>query len=212
MEKLVVFDVDGVLIDTKIGSFKEIGILLGKEKEIKEHAEEYERRKHLGPWGLDELAMIFKGIEEEKAEKAAKEIIERQLMNGTEETLKELKKRGYQLISYSSSPSWIMNLLREKLSFSEVCGNTLETKNKIITGKLLEKVDRYTKAEKLKKFIIKNKIDKKNIFVVGDSVTDLPIAELGRFIAFNSDNQKVKEKAEFILDKKDLREVLNIIN
>lgn len=212
MEKLVVFDVDGVLIDTKIGSFKEMGILIGKEKEIKEHAEEYERRKHLGPWGLDELAMIFKGIEEKKAKKAAKEILDKQLMLGTEETINELLKRRYKIVSYSSSPIYIMQALREKFSFVDICGNTLEVKNGIITGKLLEKVDRYAKAERLEKFIAENKISKENLFIIGDSITDLPLSELGRFIAFNSDNQEVREKAEFVVDKKDLREVLRLID
>lgn len=212
MEKLVVFDVDGVLIDTKIGSFKEIGILLGKKKAVREHAEEYERRKQLGPWGLEELAMIFKGIEEKKAKKAAKEIIDKQLMPGTEETMHELMEKRYKIVSYSSSPIWIMHVLREKFNFMDICGNTLEVKNGIITGKLLEKVDRYVKAEQLKRFIAENKISKENIFIVGDSVSDLPMAELGRFIAFNSDNQTVKEKAEFVVDKKDLREVLGLID
>ena len=156
--------------------------------------------------------MLFKGVEEKKAEKAAKQVIDKQLMSGTEEILKELKNRGYKTVSYSSSPVWIMSLLKEKFGFIDTCGNALEVKNRRITGNFLEKVDRYVKAEKLKRFITENKISKENTFIVGDSITDLPMAELGRFIAFNSDKQEVREKAEFVVDKKDLREVLKIIN
>jgi len=109
MEKLVVFDVDGVLIDTELGSFKDLGVMLGKEKEIKKHHEEYERRKYLGPWGLEELATIFTGIKESEIKKAVKNLLKRKLMPGIRETIDELKRRGYLVVSYSSSPIWIMS-------------------------------------------------------------------------------------------------------
>jgi len=38
------------------------------------------------------------------------------------------------------------------------------------------------------------------------------MAEYGRFIAFNADKQEVKDKAEFVINKKDLREILRYIN
>jgi len=210
--KLIVFDVDGTLLDTQIGSFKEIGILVGKEKEVKAHDEEYQKRKHLGPWGLEQLAEIFKGLNESKIKEAAEKIVDSMIMNGAQETIVELKKRGYLIVSYSSSPIWIMEILKRKFGFSDVCGNIIEVINGKITGRLIEKVDRYSKTERLRNFQEKNSIKKENTFVVGDSVTDLPMAELGTFIAFNADKQEVREKAEHIIDKKDLREILKFIN
>ena len=62
-KRLFVFDVDQTLIETEVGSFKDLGLMLGKEEEIKKHHEEYERKKHKGPWGLKELAEIFKEVE-----------------------------------------------------------------------------------------------------------------------------------------------------
>jgi phosphoserine phosphatase len=210
--KLIVFDVDGTLIDTGIGSFKDIGMMLGKDKEIKEHAAEYEKRKHLGPWGLEELAMIFKGIDEKEIKRLAEKIVKEKLMSGAKETILKLKEKGYLLVSYSSSPIWIMKVLKQEFGFQDVCGNVLEVKDGKITGRLLGKVDRYVKAERLKKFMKENKISKENTFIVGDSVTDLPMAEHGHFIAFNCKKQEVRKKAEYIIDKKDLREILKYIN
>jgi len=212
MRKLVVFDVDGTLIDTLIGSFKEIGVLLGKEKEVREHDEEYQRRKHLGPWGLEELALIFKGIPEEEIKKAAREVIRERLMPGTRETINQLKQKGYVLASYSSSPAWIVEELKDVFGFDDILGNVFEIKEGKITGKLLEKVDRYAKAERLKNFQAREGITRENTYIVGDSVTDLPMAEYGRFVAFNADKQEVKDKAEFVINKKDLREILSFIN
>jgi len=212
MKKLIVFDVDGTLIDTKIGSFKDIGVILGKEAEIKAHTKEYEKRKHLGPWGLEELAAIFSDVKEEEMKKSAEKIVKEKLITGVKETILKLKEKGYVIVSYSSSPIWIMDALKQEFGFEEVCGNVLEVKDRKITGKLLEKVDRYVKAERLKKFMDANSIAKENTFVVGDSVTDLPMAEHGHFIAFNCKKQAVREKAEHIVDKKDLREILKFID
>jgi len=212
MKKLVVFDVDGTLIDTSIGSFKEIGVIVGKEKEVREHDEEYQKRIHLGPWGLEELALIFKEIPEKEVKNAAREVIRERLIPGAKETISQLKQKGYVLASYSSSPTWIMEELKDMFGFDDVLGNAIEVKDGKITGKLLEKVDRYAKAARLKKFQERKGISKENTYVIGDSVTDLPMAEYGKFVAFNADKQEVKNKAEFVVDKKDLREILKFIN
>ena len=211
MVKLIVFDVDGTLIDTKIGSFKELGIYLGKEKEIREHDEEYQRRKHLGPWGLEELAEIFKNVKEDKIKQISEEIVSRQLMQGAEKLINELKKRGYLLVSYSSSPMWIMNVLKKKFNFDDICGNKVEVKDGRITGKLLEKIDRYGKASRLKNFMYNNGVKKEDTYIIGDSVTDLPMAQYGHFIAFNSNKQEVKDEAEHIVDEKNLIKLLKFI-
>ena len=211
MKKLIVFDVDGVLIDTDKGSFKELGIMFGKEREIQEHHEEYEKRKHLGPWGLEELAMIFKNLKESSLIKASKEILDKKLMKGAKETIEELKRKDYVIVSYSSSPYWIMKVLKEKFRFADICGNVIEVKDGRITGRLLEKVDRYSKAERLKEFIEKHEFIKENIYIIGDSVTDLPMAKYGHFIAFNSKKESVKEKAERVINTKDLRKILKHI-
>lgn len=45
MKKLIVFDVDGVILDNKIGAFKEILVFLGKEKQARRIDEEYQKKE-----------------------------------------------------------------------------------------------------------------------------------------------------------------------
>ena len=102
--------------------------------------------------------------------------------------------------------------MQEEYGLDDVLGNIVEVRDGKVTGKLLKKVDRYAKAERLRRFMEERGIAKEDTYVIGDSLTDLPMAEYGRFIAFNADKQEVKDKAEFVINKKDLREILRYIN
>lgn len=58
-QNIIVFDVDGVLLNNKSGGFKEIlSEYFNKQKEVNDINEEYQRRKHLGPWGLEQLTEL----------------------------------------------------------------------------------------------------------------------------------------------------------
>ncbi len=84
------------------------------------------------------------------------------------------------------------------MDFAE--GNRLEFRSEKSTGKIKRKVDRNVKAEILKRKMEECAIKRKDLFVVGDSITDLQMAELaGTFIAFQPREGAVKEKADSII-------------
>jgi len=211
-KKLIVFDVDGVLLDNKLGGFKDILVLLGKRKEVKEIEKEWQKRKLSGPWGLERLAKLYQGTSEKKLQKISIEYCRKHLMNGVKECLAKLKTRNYILGALSSNPQFIMDALIKilPLNFSE--GTELEFKEGVDTGKIQKKVDRYVKAKILKEKIKKYKLRKENIIVVGDSITDLFMAkEAGTFIAFLPKEKEVEKIANSVVKKKDLREILKYI-
>lgn len=209
--KLIVFDVDGVLLDNKMGGFKDILVLLGKEKEVQRIDEEYQRKKFTGPWGLKELADLYQGFSKDKLKKVAFNYCKQNLMKGARKTLEELKKKSYLVGALSSNPQFVMDVLSEILPLDFCEGTRLEFEGGIAIGRILKKVDRYRKAEILKEKIKQFGIKKKNVTMVGDSLTDLPmIEEAGLFIAFNA-KEEVKEKADIIVDRKDLKEILKLI-
>lgn len=204
----VVFDADGVLIDNHIGGFKDILVLFGKEKEVQRIDAEYQKRKHLGPWGLEELASLYKDFSRDILLRTASRYCLAHLMVGAKETVGALKEKKIKVGVISSNPRFLMEILADILFLDFFDGNELEFQNNIATGKIIKKVDRNTKAEILKIRMKKYHITQKHVAVVGDSITDLPMAECAElFIAFNA-KPEVKERADVIIKKKDLREIL----
>lgn len=212
MKKLIVFDVDGVLLDNKIGAFKEILIILDKERDVRRIDEEYQRRKHLGPWGLEELAKLYEGFSKDKLKGLALRYCLKNLMKGAEETIAELKEQSYLVGAISSNPQFILETLSEILTLDLFRGTELEFKGNIATGRIVKKVDRYVKAQILKEKMAEFNLSKERVIVVGDSLTDLPIAELSSFfIAFNA-KKEVLEKADAVVSEKDLRLILKYLS
>ena len=206
--KLIVFDVDGVLLDNKLGGLKDVLVILGKEKEVREIDEEYQRRKFSGPWGLAELADLYKDFSEEKLKEIATKYCQANLMNGAKEVVEEIRNKGCLVGALSSNPQFIMEALKKILSLNFSQGTELEFKNGIATGRISKKVDRYGKAEILKEKIEELNLGKEEVVVIGDSLTDLAMAKkAGKFIAFNA-KEEVKNQADVIIKEKDLRKII----
>lgn len=211
MKKLIIFDVDGVLLDNKLGGFKDVLAILGKEKEVKEIDEEYQKRKHLGPWGLEELAKLYKGFSKQTLKETAKKYCFENLMQGAREVVSLLKARGCLIGALSSNPQFILDSLSEILSIDFVFGTELEFKNDLATGKISKKVDRYIKAEILKEKMGELNLQSRNVIIIGDSLTDIPMAEIaGFFIGFNA-KKEIWNKTDIVIKKKDLKEILKYI-
>lgn len=208
---LIIFDVDGVLLDTKIGGLKYLAQFFIDKKKVAVHIREYEKRKKRGPWGLEILASFFRGAEKEKLKILSKGFCQRNLMPGARETIKSLKGRGYLIAAFSSNDIILMKELRKILKLDFIGGNKLELEEGICSGKLADKVDRYEKDRRVKKLAEKLKFKKSQVFIIGDSISDLPMAKHGIFIAFNSKDKDVKKIAEFVVNKKNLKEILGCI-
>lgn len=206
MRKMFAFDVDGVLIDTHPGGFIQLAEKMGKD--VSKLHEEYQKRKNKGPWGLDQLASLFKGCKKDELIQKSKEIVSKNLMPGIKETIVELKQKGYIIGVYTSNNLEIIYALNEYITIDVFAGNELVYENGVATGEII-KMDRYQKAQKLKEYIEKNNISQ--VYIVGDSITDLPMAELGIFISFNSKENEVDKKAKYIIKNKNLKEILKLL-
>ena len=203
--KLIVF---GVLLESKMGGFKDILVLLGKEREAKKIDKEYQKRKFKGPWGLKQLANLYKGFSKEKLKELALDYCQQNLTKGAREITVGLKKKGFLIGAISSNPQFIMDALAEilPLDFSE--GTQLEFKEGIATGKIKKKVDRYTKVEILREKKRNYGLAEENVIVIGDSITALPmVREAKIFINFDIQKENIQNIARYIIEDKNLRKI-----
>jgi len=142
-----------VLLDNQLGGFKDILVVFNKEKEVQAIDIEYQRRKHLGPWGLEELAGLYQGFPREELVKKSKSYCQQNLTPGTKETIAALKQKNCLVGALSSNSQFIMDTLKFMLSLDFAAGTVLEFEERIATGKILRKVDRYQKGKILKEIV-----------------------------------------------------------
>ena len=131
------------------------------------------------------------------------------------ETLRELKRKGLRLAIISGS----INILLEKLipNYDEIFDDVFlsriyfDDKGNISEMKVTE-YDVEKKAEALKLIAKRENISLKECVFVGDYLNDIKVMEeAGLGIAFNCQEEKLKEVADVVIEKKDLREVLRHI-
>lgn len=201
--KLIVFDVDGVLLNNKKGGFKDILIILGKGKEVQKIDEEYQRKKYLGPWGLDELSKLYQGFSENELKREGLKYCQQNLMEGAKTLLNKSQKRGYIVGALSSNPQFIMHALARILALDFSEGTRLEFKDGRATGKIKKKVDRYGKAEILKRKREEYGLNHKDVITIGRATTThLPMTrESGIFIGFDPEKETIEDIAQIIVEK-----------
>lgn len=198
-KKLVIFS-SGALLNEIMGSFKDILVHFGKEKEVKELDEEYQKRKEKGPWGMEEVAMLYSGLSETDLRKEAARHCQEDLVEGAKKVVDALKEKGYLVGAITASPQFIMDALKNALNLNFAVGTELRFENGIATGEISKKIDRFGKAEVIKRRMKEFGLEKENLIIIGDAVSDLPMAELSdKFIALNADKDSVKEKAQVVI-------------
>ncbi|MFQ5941289.1 MAG: phosphoserine phosphatase SerB [Nitrososphaerales archaeon] len=201
---LVIFDVEGVLLDAEYLPL--LAKLVGKEREIMDIT--LQGIKGEIPWeeGLLRRVDALRGIDYGKAIEIASSM---PIMKGAKEVSKELKRSGWRLVAVSGGFTIITERLRDELDFDYIASNELIFKDEKLTGVDI-KVNS-DKANALTEVIEKWNEKKEDIVTVVDGANDLKLFDIaGLKVAFNA-QELVKEKADVIIDKKDLRLLLGVI-
>lgn len=196
-KKMVVFTTS---FASKMGGIKDLLVLLGKKKEAKEKDKEYQKRKLLGPWGLKELAELYKGFSEYELRRVALDYCQQNLLKGMREAVDGLKERGFLIGALSSDPQFMMDALKEILPLDFAIGTELEFKEGMPTGRIQKELTRYTKAEIIKMKRREYGLTKKNVIVIGrSSIAHLPMArEAGVFIGIDPAKETLEDVTHII--------------
>lgn len=207
MIKLIAFDLDNVLIDGE--AIDEIAKLMDVETEISQLTKKAMEGDLDFETSLKERINLLKGA----SLNDIKEVVNNMpLMEGAEETLKELKKRGYKIATITGNFEVVADRLKE-LKMDYVFCNVLHEENGVLTGEVSGPLMvEGAKAEVLQTLMDSEGLTAEECAAVGDGANDISmIQKAGLGVAFNA-KPVVKEVADVIIENKDLRELLTIFN
>ena len=205
MIKLIAFDLDNVLIDGE--AIDEIGKLMGVEVEISEITKKAMEGDLDFETALKERVALLKGASVENIKEVVSKI---PLMKGAEETIAELKKRGYKIATITGSFEIIASRMKNDLGLDYAFSNVLHEEEGKLTGEVSGPLVKGSKAEVLKEIMEMEKVKAEESAAVGDGANDVSmLEEAGLGIAFNA-KPVLKEKADVVVEKRDLRELLEI--
>ena len=203
---LVIFDVEGVLVDGEYLPL--LANLLDKEKEKEIMDITMQGIRGEIPWeeGLLKRVDALRGIDYDRAKEIA---LKMPIMEGAKVACQKLKRFGWRLLAVSGGFTLFTDRLIDELKLDYVTSNEL-----IFRDGKLEGVDINVNSDKpnaIAKVIRQWNEKKENIVSVVDGANDLKLFEIsGLKIAFNA-QELVKEKADVIIAKKDLELIIEVI-
>jgi phosphoserine phosphatase len=213
--KLVIFDLDGTLIDGTDSVWRTLHRFFG----IDNHPERIALREkfHSGKisykyWAKADIELMKRhGANKRKMIKAISSL---KLMKGANDVLKILKEKGYKLAIISGGLRFALEkiLPSYKKIFDYVyLSDVMFYKDGRIKGvKSDERLK--DKVKVLKEICKKEKISEKECVFVGDHDNDVEIAKIsGLSIAFNSKSVKLNKIADVVINKRDLRRILKYL-
>ena len=204
--KLVVFDLDNVIIDGE--GIDEIGKLVNIEDQIAAITEQAMQGEIDFETSIKKRVGLLKGASTEDIKTLANEM---PLMKGAEETVSTLKENGFDVAIISGSFDIIANTIKDKLNVDNVFTNSLVEENGVLTGEVTGPLVSGSKLDVLSKYIEEAGYSLDECVAVGDGANDISMIEsAGYGIAFNA-KPTLKENADIIVETRDLTDVLNVV-
>ena len=204
--KLVVFDLDNVIIDGE--AIDEIGKLANVEEDIASITEKAMQGEIDFETSIKERVQLLEGTSIEEIKKVADEL---PLMPGAEDTIARLKDEDVDVAIISGSFDVVADNVKDKLGVENVFTNSFTVEDGKLTGEVTGPLVSGSKLGVLNDYVEESGITLEEVVAVGDGANDISMIEsAGCGIAFNA-KDSVKEIADIIVDEKDLTKVLDEI-
>ena len=205
--KLAVFDFDSTLMEGETLEFiaKEYNI----EPLMKQITTDAMEGKIDFFESLTQRVALLKGAKESKVIEICKNL---PYTKGAKETIFELHKMGYKVVCFSGGYETATLPAQEVLGYDAQFANLLHFKNGEMTGLVGgEMMFSDSKGKMLKRLQSLLGITEEDTLTVGDGANDLSMfAHAGKRVAFCA-KPVLKEKANIIVENKDLTELLNYL-
>lgn len=205
MSRLFLFDVDSTLIN------EEVIDLIGAKANLSSEISAITELAMLGQidfnMALTKRVELLSGLAVEILAEVRSEIT---LTNGAAELISGLRNAGDEVAVISGGFIEVIAPLMKTLNIDYFKANSLEIHNEKLTGRVTgEIVNRMVKANYLNE--LKGQLNPKQTIAIGDGANDIDMvkaADIG--IAFCA-KPALKEVADVVIDKRDLREILNYL-
>jgi phosphoserine phosphatase len=203
--KLIAFDFDNVLVDGE--SLDEVAKLVDSVDEITELTRKAMEGEINFETSLRQRMNLLKGLSLEDIEKVVDEM---PIMEGAEETIKELKNQGFKLALITGNFEIITNRFKD-LDIDYIYCNQLHDEDGKLTGEISGPlIAEGSKGEVLQELMDQEGLTAEECAAVGDGANDRSMIEkAGLGIAFNA-KPALKEVADVVVEDKDLKEILPI--
>ncbi|MBQ2665763.1 phosphoserine phosphatase SerB [Methanobrevibacter sp.] len=203
MIKLVVFDLDNVIIDGE--AIDEIGKLANVEEDIAAITEKAMQGEIDFETSIKDRVQLLEGTSIEEIEKVADDL---PLMPGACKTVNCLKDKGVDVAIISGSFDVVAEKVKDKLGVDTVYTNSFTVEDGKLTGEVTGPLVSGSKLDVLKDHVEEAGITLDEVVAVGDGANDISmIQSAGCGIAFNA-KDSVKEIADIVVEEKDLCKVL----
>jgi phosphoserine phosphatase len=209
--KLVVFDMDGVLTDT-ISSWKYVHDYFGSSNDRSVNA--YLEGK------IDDMEFIKRDVSLWRINDRPVNIVklveilsEVPLMRGVKECISSLRSHSVKTAIVSAGLDILARRVAGETGIDYVFANGLKTdKNGFATGQGILNVKLMYKEKTIEKLSKISKVSLGRIAAVGNSCFDIPMFETcGLGIAFNPEDDCVREAADHVVESRDLTKILPYI-
>ncbi|TFH93392.1 HAD family hydrolase [Vibrio ouci] len=204
-EKYAFFDFDETIVSVKsMFAFKQA--LMSEQgyspeafdtfmQELKQRAEVFPRSE-VNRWFYSTL----KGVEYNFAKSVAKRwrhnLTSNVYLEQTCQKIQEFKQQGYQIVVVSGSARFIISEFLKELGISQVLCSTPEVKNNTFTGELIgEPVIGMQKRQSIQAFLREEDTTTRDLIVVGDHISDLPMLELATHAMVVNPDEQLKSIA-----------------